>query len=126
MMSFNNFEYVYLIECYEQLETRYKIGRSKNPEERLKNLQTGSSNFNYKLEILHKYKTRYSSKLEKILHNYFSPYRGKGEWFLLENEHIQNFLTICNKCEEDFLFIEKNSTLYESDFISDKKKSLNI
>ena len=58
-----------------------KIGRSKNPEKRLKQLQTGSP---YKLRLLAS--VRNKGLLEKSLHESLRPFKQacKGEWFDFE------------------------------------------
>jgi uncharacterized protein YeeX (DUF496 family) len=58
-----------------------KIGRSKNPEKRLKQLSTGSP---YKLEIIKK--IRGNENLEREIHDKFSHLRMNGEWFELTDE----------------------------------------
>jgi predicted GIY-YIG superfamily endonuclease len=66
--------YVYIFEC----NGVYKIGRSKDPERRKKQLQTGNSN-DYIIRRL--YKTDNSVKLETLLHNYLVHSRINREWF---------------------------------------------
>lgn len=67
----------------------YKIGITKNPNQRLKSLQTGHPN---KLNILYKDevpddKVRY---LEKVIHSTINYSRTKGEWFNIELEEAIN------------------------------------
>lgn len=54
----------------------FKIGRSKHPEKRLKQLQTGSP---YKLKII--LVVENEGKQEKILHSRFPKTACEGEWF---------------------------------------------
>lgn len=58
-----------------------KIGYSKNPERRIKDLQTG---YPYTLSILRKFKS--NMVIEKELHEKYDKYRLNGEWFRLEGE----------------------------------------
>ena len=58
----------------------YKIGKSKNPEKRLRGLSTG--NANCKLLFYGKGRT------EKQLHEIFAAFRVKGEWYRLSGKHI--------------------------------------
>ena len=61
----------------------YKVGISKNPERRLKNLQTA---FPYELKI-HVKKPTEAVKvklLETIIHRNINNYKTKGEWFDIE------------------------------------------
>ena len=53
-----------------------KIGRSKNPQKRLKQLQTGNPN---KLKIIAEFKGE--GWKEKIIHERLRMYRLEGEWF---------------------------------------------
>jgi len=53
-----------------------KIGRSKNPQKRLCQLQTGNPN---KLKLIASFKGM--GWKEKILHERLSRYRLEGEWF---------------------------------------------
>tara|TARA_B100000085_G_C18500857_1_gene495419 strand:- start:895 stop:1200 length:306 start_codon:yes stop_codon:yes gene_type:complete len=53
-----------------------KIGRSKNPRKRLKQLQTGNPN---KLKLIAAFEGQ--GWREKIIHERLSRYRLEGEWF---------------------------------------------
>lgn len=76
---------VYLIYCsYTNL---VKIGYAKNPERRLKQLQTGSA---YPLIIL-KTIPNATKRLEKELHFKFRHYKLEGEWFKFVDCMIQEF-----------------------------------
>ena len=57
-------KYVYLISDINNYT--YKIGISKNPETRVKTLQTGNDN---KLKIIHKVECEYFNDVETALHN---------------------------------------------------------
>lgn len=59
----------------------YKIGKSKNPEKRLKQIQTSNP-----LALL----LEYSDKVdEKNLHKLYSNYRIKNEWFNLNDKQVE-------------------------------------
>jgi hypothetical protein len=61
-----------------------KIGKADDPEQRKKELSTGSA---HKHEIVHLVKSKKPYKTENLFHCYFSEKRIKGEWFnLTENE----------------------------------------
>jgi hypothetical protein len=91
----------------------YKIGISKEPQKRLKQLQTASP---AKLSIVKTYKvpSKVARKLEQQLHHMFwqSRVRCNGEWFEMSPDHIQlieewlNTLNVCvyttNKHNETF------------------------
>lgn len=63
----------------------YKIGISKNPERRLKNIQTGHP---HKLQILELRETdsKRTKLLESVIHKHLDQYRMKGEWFNISLE----------------------------------------
>lgn len=70
--------YIYVIQ--EEVSKAFKIGISKNPEARLKQLQTGNSS---KLSLIYttKAESRFQDELE--LHKLFEEYKLQGEWFQL-------------------------------------------
>jgi len=80
-------EYVYII-----MNTGFtnicKIGISKNPKQRLRNLQTGNSNKLKLIFILLVNKNIKSSAVELVIHNYFKEKNLwiQGEWFEFQNE----------------------------------------
>lgn len=72
--------YIYVIQ--EEVSKAFKIGISKNPEVRLKQLQTGNSS---KLSLIYKAKANNRFKDELELHKLFEEYKLQGEWFQLNN-----------------------------------------
>ena len=69
--------YVYIIKA----DTFVKIGYSKNPEKRLKEMQTGSPH-DLKLIAKFPYETKESAAAkEKEFHLLFSAWHHRGEWF---------------------------------------------
>ncbi len=94
--------YIYLLSD----GVKYKLGKSKNPERRIKELQTGNSNTIF---LLNKYHSpKYFSKIESALHNTYFNIREIGEWFDLSNEQALSFIEICRKIEKNLLFLENN------------------
>lgn len=76
--------YVYAI---QEMETgRIKLGISKNPNERIKQLQTGNSN-TLMLIGYHKAENHYES--EKMNHDENKNHRIRGEWFTEDAKLIQ-------------------------------------
>ncbi|MGR9047591.1 GIY-YIG nuclease family protein [Halobacillus faecis] len=74
--------YVYFIR--ESGLDHIKIGKADDPEQRIKELSTGSAHTH---EIVHLIKSKEPYKTEKLFHCYFSDKRIKGEWFdLTDNE----------------------------------------
>ena len=97
-------EYVYII-MDTGYKNRCKIGITKNPKQRLSNLQTGNSN---KLEIIFVLKVDpsiKSSAVESEIHKYFKEKNlwVHGEWFdFKDNDQIvnlaQTMLTVGVNC----------------------------
>ena len=74
----------------------YKVGISKNPNKRLKNLQTGHP---YPLQIHHIVETNIiqTKLLETVIHRNLKFYKTNGEWF---NMSLQNL-----KLQVEFVLI---------------------
>lgn len=79
----NNSEFVYFIKNTET--NRFKIGRTKNVEERLCQLQTGND---CPLVLYKIIPSENSAELETSLHNKFADYHIRGEWFAISEEQI--------------------------------------
>jgi len=77
--------YIYFIGCPGAKEV--KIGRSKNPGQRLKTLQTSSPEKLY----LYGYFLEKDDITEKNVHHKFKHLRKTGEWFLY-NDELQQYL----------------------------------
>jgi len=75
--------YLYLIK--EEGSSNYKIGISKDPETRLKQLQTGNSN---RLALVYTTKAENRYKEERKIHKILEAYKLHGEWFNLESKEI--------------------------------------
>lgn len=76
----SKYHYVYVFRC----RGAYKIGRSVDPEWRLRQLQTASVD---PIELIHTIKTTQHG-LERALHRQFSDVRQSGEWFALTDTHL--------------------------------------
>lgn len=72
----NDKKFIYVI--YDTGRDRIKIGRSSNPEARLKTLQTSNSD---ELILQMKKERIHSKKFETWLHRQFAQNRKRGEWF---------------------------------------------
>lgn len=101
--------YVYLIN--EQHSNRYKIGvtTAKDPNKRLKTLQTGNS-----LLLLFDslFETDYPHKLEKMLHTKFINHRTVGEWFELEDETVIYFKEICEELDRTVQLLKNHNPYF--------------
>ena len=94
-----------MIYIIENSDNHYKIGYSKNPKKRIKQLNTGNST---DLKIVKLYETKYDSKIEAYLKNYFKPKLIKGEWFELTLEDIDNIENIVKINEHALNSLNKN------------------
>lgn len=99
--------FVYLI---QNLETsKYKIGVSKNPQKRIKQLQTGSGE---ELKLISVYETENARKIESALHNKFLMYKTNGEWFEFGISEEVDFTKTCKKIDEGIIFLKKSGNIF--------------
>lgn len=96
--------YVYLISTVEEFP-KYKIGRSKDPNSRIKQLQTANG---AELSIVHTFKSKYPSVMESTLHKHYNSQNSMNEWFCLSQKDVRDFLTVCQEIEQRFLVLESN------------------
>lgn len=88
--------FVYLIGELDN-KNNYKIGfTKKDVNERIKELQTGSSE---ELYLHSSFKSSYPNKLEKMLHRHFQENKKINEWFVLNEEQTKDFIKTCEKYE---------------------------
>lgn len=104
-------KWVYLIKAEKYDLIHYKIGITKNPTKRLKQLQTGNS---LKLELLSVYETNFGNKFEKILHRTYNLLNENGEWFNLSDIDVKNFIKTCNTIENNLKILKENSSVWKS------------
>lgn len=98
--------YIYLI---TNNLNQYKIGISKNPKRRIKELQTGNDS---NLFIVNQYKSeKYYKKIEKALHNTYKHCNVLNEWFELTNNQASMFISECIKIEENLIFMDNNKII---------------
>ena len=90
--------YIYLLRSQFDDVDVYKIGYSKNPKQRLKELKTGNPN----IEIVATFKTKHNRKIETALHNQHKYKNVNGEWFYLMSHDVDNFLPQCETMEKNF------------------------
>jgi hypothetical protein len=103
----NNIKYVYLIKSLE--DSRYKIGVSRDPFQRIKNLQTGNSS---ELKLVNSYKTLFANIIEKTLQRRYSHLNKKGEWFEMSVENEISFITECEKIEKNLILLKKSNNVF--------------
>ncbi len=96
---------IYLMRCVINDETFYKIGRTKKSvRSRINELQTGNP---APIEYIYEFETKNPHLLESSLHNYFSQYRVKGEWFSSELS-VKKFKEYCDTIEKNLNQLFKN------------------
>jgi hypothetical protein len=98
-------KYVYLIRSEES--GMYKVGVSKHPKKRIKQLQTGNGE---ELTLIESFPSNFPHKVETALHNGYAPDKKRGEWFMLGIEQEFNFISDCAKIEQNikYLIMEGN------------------
>lgn len=96
-----------MIYILENNEKYYKIGYSKDPERRVKQLNTGNST---NLKLLHKFTCKYDSIIESNLQKRFKHKNIKGEWFDLSEDDINSIKSLIKMQEKalDSLYEHKN------------------
>lgn len=98
---------VYLLKNIE--ESSYKIGVAKDPNLRLRNVQTGNS---CKIVIADTFLTSLPYKVETALHNQYSHCRKEGEWFDLSIMEEVNFTKNCEKIEKNLKFLIESGNVF--------------
>jgi len=98
---------VYLIQSLE--DSYYKIGVSKHPKKRVKQLQTGNSS---ELKLIESYESEYADKIEKALQRRYSYLKKEGEWFNLSLNNELTFIDECKKIENVFISLKKNGNVF--------------
>ena len=69
----------------------YKIGLSKQPLKRMSSLQTGSP---LEVTLIHRVFSFNTVELEKSLHEYYSAYWLRGEWFEFSRQMVNEFPSV--------------------------------
>ena len=102
--------YIYLLSTNNEIGEVFKLGVTKNnPHDRVKSLQTGSSE---KITLLNVYKTDNYFKVEKMLHRKYHKEKKNGEWFILTNDQVMSFTDDCTKADTTITFLKENNTFY--------------
>lgn len=89
-----------------------KIGISENVEKRVRQLQTGCP---FKIDVVKKYESTISSRIEKILHRKYAnrkldenEYNLMGEWFSLMVSEVLSFEETCREIEAGLYILKTN------------------
>jgi len=83
--------YIYLLAGREDGTGYYKIGRTKNPDSRIRQL---GILLPYPVELEHLIPCENTRSAEKALHNAFAPRRTNGEWFILTEGDVEDIKRI--------------------------------
>ena len=67
----------------------YKIGYGKSTRKRLSSIQMCNP---YEIELIFTYETLFANEIEKNIHLYYNSRKVRGEWFLISEDEIQNFM----------------------------------
>jgi len=100
-------KYIYLIQSLE--DGYYKIGVSKHPKKRVKQLQTGNSS---ELKLVETYQSEHANKIEKSLHRRYSYLKKEGEWFDMSIKEDVSFLTDCKQIENTINILKENGNVF--------------
>lgn len=100
-------KYIYLIQSLE--DGYYKIGVSKHPKKRVKQLQTGNSS---ELKLVEVYQSEHAHKVEKSLQRRYSYLKKEGEWFDLGISEEISFLTDCKQINESIDILKKSGNVF--------------
>lgn len=98
-------KFIYLIQSLES--SKYKIGISKNPQKRLKQIQTGSAE---EIRLVAQYETENYGHIEKYFHRKYEYLNTIGEWFNLTLENELSFIDECERVDRNIIYLksEKN------------------
>lgn len=104
---------VYLVACHTESETLYKIGWTKRSvEERMNDFKTGNA---YDFDILYQMKSKWGTKVEKRLHEYYKSKRVNREWFKLDKEDIFLFPEKCKMFHNNYdLLVNENTWIIDN------------
>jgi hypothetical protein len=100
-------KYIYLIQSLEN--SYYKIGVSKHPNKRVKELQTGNSS---ELKLIETFQSEFAHIIEKTLQRRYSHLRKEGEWFEMSISNEISFVNECKKIQENLIFLKKNNNVF--------------
>jgi len=100
-------KYIYLIQSLEN--SYYKIGVSKHPNKRIKELQTGNSS---KLKLVESYQSEFAHLIEKTLQRKYVYLRKEGEWFDMSISNEVSFINECKEIEKNIIFLKENGNVF--------------
>ena len=98
---------IYLIQSLE--DGYYKIGVSKHPKKRVKQLQTGNSS---ELKLIESYESEHAHKVERALQRRYLHMKKEGEWFDMSISQEVSFLSDCKQIEDSINILKKNGNVF--------------
>lgn len=106
--------YIYLLNI--QGTNLYKIGFSKHPEKRVKEVQTANP---FKVTVVDKFLTKRATKIEKIIHRMNASKKSNeiegellGEWFEFSADFVINFYAKCKDIDDTLNFLEESGNVF--------------
>jgi predicted GIY-YIG superfamily endonuclease len=100
-------KFVYLIQSLE--DSSYKIGVSKHPKKRIKELQTGNS---AELRLVEAYQSDFANQIEKTLQRRYRHLQKEGEWFDMSISNEVSFISECKQIEETIDILKKSGNVF--------------
>jgi len=100
-------KYVYLIQSLE--DGYYKVGVSKYPKKRIRQLQTGNSS---ELKLIESFQSEFANVIEKALHRRYFHLKKEGEWFDMGISQETSFLMECKQIEENLKILKENGNVF--------------
>ena len=100
-------KHIYLIQSLE--DGYYKIGVSKHPKKRVKQLQTGNSS---ELKLIESFQSDHAHKVERALQRRYAHLKKEGEWFDIAISEEVSFLTDCKQIEDSINILKKNGNVF--------------
>jgi len=111
--------FLYIITCRFINICFMKIGKSKNLEDRIKNIQTGCP---HKIEKVFTISSEFDEEIngvEHYIHYRFRQYNLNGEWYIASNDFLKLFVAEFKKINKgEFTWNEINSIVHEIHFDS--------
>ena len=90
-------------------EGRYKIGCTKDPKTRLKQLQTANA---AGLKIVHAVDVNNNFKVEHVMHRRYAHKNISGEWFVLDEQEVQTFVNDCKTIDENISMLITSGNIF--------------
>jgi len=88
----------------------YKIGITKRDlKKRINELQTGCPD---KIELINHFECTYYYKVESWLHRIYKNKRLNGEWFILDDADVNDFINKCETLHDNVVLLINENPYY--------------